>query len=166
MVQPVDSKFHIRLADWNNPDDVSAVLDMLEIYTTDPRVGNPSLSEFTKKNLASIVSATPGFFVAIGFLADAPVAFNSFYTTLSVLRCKPVVHAQDLVVLSHVRGKGIATCMRGFAEDYARQIGAWGVTKEVLASNDQWIGSNKRGGYEPRTPNSKSGITVSFCYWL
>lgn len=156
----VGSDLLIRLADWGNSEDGLTVVNLLDIYAQDPMVGAPPLTAFVKEQLPATIAATEGVFCVIGFQAGIPVALAYCYTTLSTLLCKPVVHIQSLVVLSHARGNGAGQRMLGFVEEHARQAGACHVTLEVLTSNKRAIRSYFRFGFKCKSFYQTGGFVM------
>lgn len=157
MVELVDSKLLIRLADWSNPDDGLAVVNLLNAYAEDPMGGAAPLSVYAKENLPAAMAATPGAFSAIGFQAGNPVALANCFTTLSTFACKPIINIHDLAVLPQSRGSGVGQKMLGFVEEHAQQVGACKITLEVLTGNERARRSYSRFGFEAYTLDETTG---------
>ncbi|MFT5897296.1 MAG: ribosomal protein S18 acetylase RimI-like enzyme [bacterium] len=157
MSDSTDSDLVIRMADWSNPEDRSAVVYLLDAYAEDPMGGAAPLSAFAKEHLPATMAATPGAFSVIGFQTGNPVALANCFTTLSTFACKPIVNIHDLAVLPQSRGSGIGQQILSFVEEHARQAGACKITLEVLTGNDRARRSYSRFGFEAYTLDDTSG---------
>jgi ribosomal protein S18 acetylase RimI-like enzyme len=157
-VNDVDvGELNIRLADWNNPEDGRAVVNLLNAYAIDPMGGAAPLSAYAQEHLPATMAATPGAFSVIGLLGETPVALANCFTTLSTFACKPIINIHDLAVLPQSRGSGVGQKMLGFVEERARQSGACKITLEVLTGNERARRSYSNFGFEAYTLDDTTG---------
>ena len=137
MMAPTSS-LRICRADYANPVHASALLSLLDAYSSDPMGGGEPLTEFTKTNLVAALAARSQAFSVLAFLAsDSALAVGliNCFEGFSTFACQPLVNVHDVVVLRAYRGQRVAQKMLALVEEIALQQGACKLTLEVLAGN-------------------------------
>lgn len=148
------------LARWDNVDDCSAVVQLLDAYARDPMGGGTPLSEHAREHLPQAMAATPGAFSVIGRIQGRPVALANCFMTLSTFACKPLVNIHDLAVVADARGGGVGQKLLSFVEDEARRRDCCKVTLEVLTGNTRARRSYERFGFTAYTLDESTGHAV------
>ena len=97
----------IALADYADPRDGAAVIDLLDAYARDPMGGGEPLSEQARAQLLPGLAATPGAFSLIARLGDVPVGLANCFMGYSTFFAAPLVNIHDMGVLPDHRGHGI-----------------------------------------------------------
>ena len=153
------------LADWGNPDDRKAVVQLLQAYAMHPMGGAEPLSDYASQTLPDAMAAMPGAFSVIGWQADdgegrRPVALANCFTAMSTFACKPLINIHDLYVDDIARGKGAGQRLLDFVEEEASSRQCCKVTLEVLTGNDVALRAYERFGFEKYVMDDKSGHAV------
>ncbi len=148
------------IADYNNPDDASVLVDLLDDYAQDAMGGGEPLSAFTRDNLAEALRNTPGAFSVIGTLDGRPVALANCFQTLSTFACQPLINIHDLMVTGDVRGQGISQGLLAYIESHARNMRCCKVTLEVLEGNSVARSAYTKFGFEPYTLDEHTGSAL------
>ena len=138
----------IRQADYNNPADAAALVDLLDVYARDPMGGGKALRETTRANLAAELAARP---YAVSFLAfddGEPAGVLNAFEGFSTFACRPLLNIHDIAVHPEHRGKGLGRLLLDAAEAEARRRGCCKLTLEVLSGNTRARDVYKAAGYE------------------
>ncbi len=125
----------VALADYADPADAGALIDLLDAYARDPMGGGHPLTSEVRAHLAERLSAHPGAFSIIARVRGVPVGLANCFTGFSTFAARPLVNVHDVAVLPAHRGRGIAKALFAAIEGEARARGACKVTLEVLAGN-------------------------------
>lgn len=137
----------IRLADYRDPTDAAAVVDLLDAYASDPAGGGEPLSAHARERLVPALLARPWAFSVLAFDADLPVGLVNCLEGFSTFKGQPLVNVHDVAVLASHRGRGIAERMLHAVEQEARRRGACKLTLEVLSGNRPAIRLYERIGF-------------------
>ena len=138
----------IRQADYNNPADAAALVDLLDVYARDPMGGGKALKQTTRANLAAELAAWP---YAVSFLAfddGEPAGVLNAFEGFSTFACRPLLNIHDIAVHPAHRGKGLGRLLLDAAEAEAHQRGCCKLTLEVLSGNTRARDVYKAAGYE------------------
>ncbi|MDP9109749.1 MAG: GNAT family N-acetyltransferase [Pseudomonadota bacterium] len=130
-----DALIEVRLADYANPDDARAVVDLLDAYARDPFGGDCPLESAVRTNLVAALARQPGAFSLLALVDSVPVGLANCFTGFSTFRCLPLINIHDLVVLPEFRGRRLAQGLMALVEQIAVQRGCCKVTLEVLQGN-------------------------------
>lgn len=127
----------VTLADYSDPRDAHAVVDLLDGYARDPMGGGAPLSDDTRKRLVPALAAHPGAFSILAWIEDEPVALANCFTGFSTFAARPLVNIHDAYVDPRFRGTGLGRALFAEIEAVARARGACKITLEVLSGNDR-----------------------------
>lgn len=138
----------IRLADYANPTDQAALLDLLDMYARDPMGGSKPLPESVRARLCDALLNTPGAFSWLAVVQGQPVGLLNAFMGFSTFKALPLLNIHDLAVQPAWRGRGVGRALLRVAEEKARAIGCCKVTLEVLRGNHLALSAYKVFGFE------------------
>ncbi len=144
-------------ADYSNTEHALAVVRLLDGYAQDPMGGESALSEFTRDNLISALSETPGAFSVLGTVDGEFIALANCFRSFSTFACQPLINIHDLYVSADARGKGVGQAMLSYVESEARAQRCCKVTLEVLEGNKVAFNAYKKFGFVPYSLDEKTG---------
>jgi len=127
----------VSLADYRDPGDAAALVDLLDAYACDPMGGGKPLSGKVRDGLAAALADHPGAFSLIARDDDRPVGLANCFTGFSTFACAPLINIHDIAVLPELRGRGVGRALMRAVEQEARARGACKITLEVLSGNEQ-----------------------------
>ncbi|GAA6151234.1 GNAT family N-acetyltransferase [Pseudoteredinibacter isoporae] len=125
----------IKQADYTNPEDAQAVVNVLNSYACDPMGGGEALSAQVQATLADSLAAVPGAFSILAYVDGKPAGLVNCFMGFSTFKCKPLVNIHDVAVVPEYRGLGLSRLMIDKVEGIARQRGCCKLTLEVLEGN-------------------------------
>lgn len=127
----------VEMADYSDPLDAAAVVDLLDAYACDAMGGGEPLSTEVRARLVPGLLDTPGAFSIIARLDGTPVGLANCFESFSTFAARPLVNIHDLVVLPGHRGHGIGRAIIEAIEAEALKRGACKMTLEVLSGNSR-----------------------------
>lgn len=127
----------VEMADYSDPLDAAAVVDLLDAYACDAMGGGEPLSAEVRARLVPGLLDTPGAFSIIARLDGTPVGLANCFESFSTFAARPLVNIHDLVVLPGHRGHGIGRAIIEAIEAEALKRGACKMTLEVLSGNSR-----------------------------
>lgn len=136
-----------RLANYADPADAAAVVDLLDCYARDPMGGGEPLSDEARDHLVPALNQFDGAFSVLAFDGDEPVGLANCFTAFSTFAVQPIINIHDMVVRDGQRGKGVGKRMFDAIHDEAKKRGACKVTLEVLSENHPAKGLYRAQGY-------------------
>lgn len=125
----------ITCADFADPADAAALVEVLDAYARDPMGGGEPLSDDVRARLGPALAEVPGAFAFLARLDGEAVGLATCFMGFSTFVAQSLVNIHDVSVVPQHRGKGIARALFAAIEDEARQRGACKVTLEVLSGN-------------------------------
>lgn len=125
----------ITRADFADPADAAALVEVLDAYARDPMGGAAPLPADVRERLVPAMAEVPGAFALLARLDGEPVGLATCFMGFSTFAARPLVNIHDVSVIPGHRGKGIARALFSAVEDEARRRGACKVTLEVLSGN-------------------------------
>lgn len=137
MIETLAPSLTVNLADYTDPVDASAVVDLLDAYARDPMGGGEPLTDETRAHLVERLAQHAGAFSLIARVEGVPVGLANCFTGFSTFAARPLVNLHDIAVLPDHRGRGVARALFAAIESEARKRGACKVTLEVLSGNDR-----------------------------
>ncbi|WP_302172171.1 GNAT family N-acetyltransferase [uncultured Hydrogenophaga sp.] len=156
----------VRLADYADPADASAVVELLDAYARDPAGGGEPLSAHARTHLVAELAARPQAFSILAFAGDQPVGLVNCIEGFSTFKCRPLVNVHDVAVLASHRGRGVARQMLLKAEEVALQRGAVKMTLEVLSGNGSALALYRRLGYAGYQLDPAMGTAEFMQKWI
>ena len=85
----------IRQADYSDPADAAALVDMLDAYARDPMGGGKPLSAHTRDHLAAELATRPHAVSFLAFDDGAPAGVLNAFEGFSTFACKPLLNVHD-----------------------------------------------------------------------
>lgn len=156
----------VRRADYADPRDAQAVVDLLDAYARDPAGGGEPLSAQVRERLVPELAARPWAFSVLAFDGDTPVGLINCLEGLSTFKARPLVNVHDVAVLASHRGRGIAEAMMAEVERMARERGACKLTLEVLSGNAPAMRLYQRIGFAGYQLDPAMGSAQFLQKWL
>ncbi len=157
---------NVRCADYADPRDAQAVVDLLDAYARDPAGGGEPLSADVRERLVSELASRPWAFSVLAFEGDTAVGLINCLEGLSTFKARPLVNVHDVAVLASHRGRGIAEAMMGEVERIARERGACKLTLEVLSGNNAAVRLYQRIGFAGYQLDPAMGTAQFLQKWL
>ncbi|WP_245626691.1 GNAT family N-acetyltransferase [Croceicoccus naphthovorans] len=128
----------VTLADYSDPQDAAALIDLLDVYARDPMGGGAPLSDKARNELPTALAAHPGAFSLIARGEDGmAVGLANCFTGFSTFACAPLVNIHDLSVRPGQRDRGVGRALLRAVDAEAKKRGACKVTLEVLSGNER-----------------------------
>ncbi|MFD2167018.1 GNAT family N-acetyltransferase [Thalassotalea euphylliae] len=138
----------VELVDYDNPEQVEELIELLDGYARDPMGGGEPLSEATRQNLPRALAERDFLFSVIAYVDGKPAGLANCIESFSTFACKPIINIHDLAVNKAFRGHGISQALLSGIEKIARQKGSAKVTLEVLSGNIVAINAYKKFGFD------------------
>ena len=126
----------VEPADYGDPLHAADILLLLDAYARDPMGGGEPLADDVRERLVPTLAGQPGAFSLVARLEGEPAGLANCFTGFSTFAARPLVNVHDMVVLPHLRGRGIGKALFAAVEEEARKRGACKVTLEVLSGNE------------------------------
>lgn len=137
------SEINIREADWSDPAQGAAVVEIINTYAQEPVEGGRPLPEDVQARLADGLASHPSAFALLAFDGDQPVGVAVCMEGFSTFAARPLINVHDLAVMPTHRGRGIGSALLAAVSNRAKSTDCCKVTLEVRSSN-----TNARRLYE------------------
>lgn len=147
----------IRLANYNDAQDASVLVELLNGYALDPMGGGEALSEYTQTNLAQSLANIPHAYTVLAFVDGEPAGLINCFEAFSTFKCRPLVNIHDVTVSSKFRGLGLSIKMMELVEQEANNRNACKLTLEVLEGNKVAQNSYQKFGFSGYELDPKMG---------
>jgi ribosomal protein S18 acetylase RimI-like enzyme len=164
--QASPTELRICRADYHNPDDARALVQLLDAYAQDLAGGGKPLSDFAKTNLVASLAARPQAFSVLAFADGQPVGLVNCIEGFSTFACKPLVNVHDVVVIASQRGQRVGEKMLALVEQIAAERGACKLTLEVLTGNQSATKLYERIGFAAYELDPAMGQATFLQKWL
>ena len=129
------SEVEIQQVDFNVPDDVEAVVAMIDAYARDPMGKGAPLDAKVRAALPAGLAEHPAALGWVARLAGEPVGVAAAFWAYSTFTARPRINIHDLSVVPGHRGLGIGWRLLAAVEDYARAKNCCALTLEVRCDN-------------------------------
>jgi GNAT superfamily N-acetyltransferase len=143
-------KSRVAVADYDDPAQGQALVDLLDAYARDPMGGGQPLGPLARSQLVSGLRACKGAFSVLAWSDGADGSVCGLANCLegfSTFAGRPLINVHDIFVLPDQRGQGIAGQMLALVEAVARKRGACKLTLEVLQGNAGAANVYQRAGF-------------------
>ena len=147
----------IKVVDYSNSTEAADLLTLLDHYACDPMGGGKPLPTTVRESLIGELRKRSFFKSAIAYVESKPAALVNYAEGFSTFAAKPLVNVHDLVVHQDFRGQGLSHKLLDFVQQEAAAIGCCKLTLEVLAENENAIGSYRKFGFQPFQLSEESG---------
>lgn len=141
------SKVSYLKVDYHNAQQAADLLEMIQMYASDPMGAGKPLSSDITASLIAQMSLRPHVFSVLAYaeltrddtLAQKsniqPVGFANCIESFSTFKAKTVVNIHDFAIIKEARGQGISQGMMDYIEMLSKEKGACKITLEVLEGN-------------------------------
>jgi ribosomal protein S18 acetylase RimI-like enzyme len=130
-----NSSVDIQLADYDNPRDAQAVLNVLDTYAQDPMGLQHPLPDRISEQLISKLKAFPTAFSVLAWKEDRPVGLANCVLGFSTFSACRLINIHDLAVVPNMRGHGIGQLLLDFISEEAIRRDCCKITLEVRVDN-------------------------------
>jgi ribosomal protein S18 acetylase RimI-like enzyme len=124
-----------RKAMLDDPEDAKIVVNLLDLYASDPMGGGQSLPNSVKIALPKSLAQRPSIHVILATLHDETAGIAVCIESFSTFACKPVLNIHDLAVIPSRRRRGIGGALLLEVEKLASELDCCKLTLEVLSKN-------------------------------
>jgi ribosomal protein S18 acetylase RimI-like enzyme len=145
-------QMRIEEANLDDPDDASAVVEIIDSYARGPGGQNAPLADHAQCNLVKGLAEHPMATVFLAFVDDRAVGVAVCVWSFSTFAGKPSVNVHDLAVLPGFQNQGIGRSLLDKVEQEARDRGCCKVTLEVHDSNSGAKRLYRNSGFESWDP--------------
>ena len=126
----------VEEADFDNPADCGALIEIIDSYARGPGGQNAPLSEEAKANMCRGLAAQANMTVLLASLSGRKVGAAVCIWAFSTFAGKLMFNIHDLAVLPELRGQGVGRALMSDVERRARDADCCKVSLEVFDSNE------------------------------
>jgi len=130
-----DDQIVTRLADFNNPSDTSAIVELIDHYAQDPMGGGKPLLEEVRQRMIQGMAKMPGSFWVLTSSGESKVGCATCFMGFSTFKAMPLVNIHDLCVHKDWRNRGVGNALLEVVAQEAIHRGCCKVTLEVRDDN-------------------------------
>jgi ribosomal protein S18 acetylase RimI-like enzyme len=112
-----------------------ALVELLDIYASEPIGGSTPLSADVRERLPEFFKSHPASRVWLAFVGGEAVGLATCVLSYSSFAARPLVNIHDLAVRPEYRGRGFGRALLEHVERDARATGCCGLTLEVRGDN-------------------------------
>ena len=156
----------VFVADYHEPGQARAIVELLDAYARDPAGGGTPLSAYARENLVAALAARPQAFSILALDGEQPVGLINCIEGFSTFACRPLVNIHDVVVRRSHRGQRVGERMLAEVERVARTRGACKLTLEVLSGNAPACRLYERVGFAGYQLDPAMGTARFLQKWL
>lgn len=138
--------------DFLNPVHKQKVVELLDYYMQDPMGGGHPMPEYTRLHLIEGLAKHPTAFILFAKENEEFIGLITCFVNFSTFKAKPYINIHDVVVLKHLRGKGIGRKLLEAVIKMAEKNDYGKVTLEVRMDNINAQGLYKSLGFEECEP--------------
>jgi ribosomal protein S18 acetylase RimI-like enzyme len=139
----------VREADLLDPEQVRALIAIIDCYAREPGGQNAPLSAHARAALAPGLSAHPAAFALLAWRGNDAIGAAVCVWGFSTFTGCPSLNVHDLAVLPEHRGRGVGRRLLEEIERRARERGSSKLTLEVHATNEGAMRLYRRFGFGP-----------------
>lgn len=155
---PDTKAISITLVDYQDPTQMTLLIDQLNHYALDDMGGAQALSEEVKQRLLIDLPKQQQNFSLLAWVGDECAGMTNCLWGYSTFAAKPLVNIHDLCVNEAFRGLGVSTALLRAVEEHAHTQNACKVTLEVLGNNAIAKASYKNFGFKAYELSGGAGI--------
>ena len=138
--------------DYENPVHLTALVDLLNHYMTDPMGEAPPLNKLQQLRLVDGLSNHPAALVRFVLYEGKIVGLATCFINFSTFNVKPYLYIHDIVVYADFRNKGIGKALMEKLIEISTEREYCKITLEVREDNFQAQGLYYSLGFEECTP--------------
>lgn len=147
----------IRELDLSDAHDGSALIELLDGYTSDPMGGSQTLADDVRSSLVTQLQKCSHYLGVIAWHDATPVGLVNCFEGFSTFAAQPLMNIHDIVVARSARGTGLSQRLLAKVEELARVRGCCKLTLEVLANNHVAQGAYRKFGFEAYQLDPQAG---------
>jgi ribosomal protein S18 acetylase RimI-like enzyme len=125
----------VRPANLQDPADQAAIVELLDLYASDPMGQGRPLDSAAKASLPQKLAAFPTCHALLAYIDDTPVGVVIGFLGFSTFNAAPLLNLHDVAVRPGYRGAGIGRKLLAAAEETAIRLGCCKLTLEVHDDN-------------------------------
>ena len=142
-----------EFCDFENPEHLTALADLLNMYMADPMGGSPPLNKLQQLRLVDGMANHPSSFVLFELYEGVIVGLATCFINFSTFMVKPYLNIHDFFVHPDYRGKGLANSLMQELVTISNERKYCKITLEVREDNHVAQGLYRSLGFENCTPN-------------
>ena len=146
-------------ADLDNAAHQTGIIELLNMYASEPLQGGQPLDEQTRSRLVPGLAAQANGRYFLAMHEDQAVGVAICFIGFSTFRALPLLNVHDLAIRRDFRGQGIGTRLLDAAEQEAILLGCCKLTLEVQQENVKARRLYERVGFDSGGP---AGADSSF----
>lgn len=151
------ANFRFKKVDYQDVEQTSQLLALLQMYAKDPMGGGGAIEDATVAALPQALAAREYMHSFIVCEDDKPVAFSNCIESFSTFSGKGVMNIHDFAVVPECRGKNVSQFLLKGIQDYAASIDCTKLTLEVLEGNQSAIRAYEKSGFSAYQLNPDLG---------
>jgi ribosomal protein S18 acetylase RimI-like enzyme len=121
--------------DFSNPDHLTAIGDLLNVYIADEMGGGTLLTELQQLRLIDGLNSHPTAIVLLAFAGEIPAGMVVAFENFSTFTIRPMINIHDVIVVPACRKMGVGRKLMETVESRAREKGCSRITLEVRYDN-------------------------------
>ncbi|GAB4405935.1 MAG: GNAT family N-acetyltransferase [Rhodoferax sp.] len=132
------SRWRVSQVDYQDPQQMRDLLNLLDGYARDPMGGGEPLRAEVLARLPQAMASRPHLFSVMAFddaQGGLPIGLVNCIEGFSTFAAQALVNIHDVVVVPSHRGRGVGLALFEAVEALARARGACKLTLEVLSGN-------------------------------
>jgi ribosomal protein S18 acetylase RimI-like enzyme len=141
-----------EFCDYENPVHLTALVDLLNHYMTDPMGEAPPLDKIQQLRLVDGLASHPSALVLFVLQEKEIAGLATCFINFSTFNVKPYLYIHDIIVYNQLRGKGLGKALLEKLIELSTERGYCKITLEVREDNFQAQGLYYRLGFEECTP--------------
>jgi Acetyltransferases len=141
-----------EFCDFENPEHLTALADLLNMYMADPMGDAPQLNKLQQLRLVDGLANHPSSFVLFGILDGVIVGVATCFINFSTFMVKPYLNIHDFFIHPDYRGKGLAKNLMQELIRISKERKYCKITLEVREDNLVAQGLYKRVGFDDVNP--------------
>ena len=142
-----------EFCDFENPVHLTALVDLLNHYITDPMGDATPLNKLQQLRLVDGLANHPAALVLFVKWNDEIAGLATCFVNFSTFNVKPYLYIHDIVVNSNFRGKGLGKALMQRLEEVSKERGYCKITLEVRDDNRIAQNLYRSQGFEECKPN-------------
>jgi len=146
--------------DYTNASHAVALLDLLNLYASEPAGGGTALRQDVRETLIAKLAARQDAFSFLARVGDRTAGLINCIEGFSTFAAKPLLNIHDVVVHPDFRGQGIVDHLLAAAQQLAVDRGCCKLTLEVLSENGGARRAYQRFGFRDYELDPKYGQAV------
>jgi ribosomal protein S18 acetylase RimI-like enzyme len=129
------SEVEFEYCDYNNPAHLNRLVELINIYMTDPMGGATPLNKLQQLRLVDGLNNNPNAYVLFAIQGNDAVGLVTFFENFSTFKAKPYLNLHDIIVDPKFREKGYGKLLLEKVIEIAKEKNCCKVTLEVREDN-------------------------------